>query len=115
MHEVSIIQSILRTLEKEFQPEQIRRIVQIDLEVGVFSNVEPVLLENAFEAVKSVTGKMTDARLHIDVKPIKIYCDACRETSLIDNYTFVCHACRKPCTNVIQGTELLIKRVHFSE
>ncbi len=115
MHEVSIVQSIMRTLEREFGDEDIERIVQIDLEVGVFSNVEPILLQNAFEAVKTTTGKMQHVRLHIDVKPIKVYCPDCQRESLIEDYKFVCHSCQKPCTNIVQGTELLIKRVHFED
>ncbi len=105
----------MRTLEREFGGEDIERIVQIDLEVGVFSNVEPILLQNAFEAVKTTTGKMQHVRLHIDVKPIKVYCPDCQRESLIEDYKFVCHSCQKPCTNIVQGTELLIKRVHFED
>lgn len=115
MHEVSLVRSILNTLEEQFSPEELQQLKQIDLQIGIFANVEPLLMQNAFEAVKETDGRYRQVVLHIESLPIKIYCEDCGVSSLVENYVFVCSRCKKPSNQLIQGTELLIKRVHFDD
>tara|TARA_Y100001949_G_C15716781_1_gene213378 strand:+ start:77 stop:421 length:345 start_codon:yes stop_codon:yes gene_type:complete len=114
MHEVSLVQSIFRTLESEFEEEELDRLSQIDLKVGVLSNVEPILMQNAFSAVTETNNRFKSVKLHIDKVPILIQCDLCGEISQVENYVFKCSN-GHPSKNVIQGEELLIERVHFND
>ncbi len=113
MHEVSLVHSVLNSLEEQFSPEELENLSQIDLAIGVFSNVEPLLMKSAFKAVQDATGKYAQVKLEIESVPIKIYCETCRKETLIENYVFVCGHCKQPNSNLIQGTEMLIRRVHF--
>lgn len=113
MHEISLVRSIFSTLEAEFSSDELTAISAIDLKVGLLSNIQPTLMQNAFEAVTSVEKKFETTKLNIEVVPIEIYCAPCAETSAIQNYKFVCQHCGQPNNNVTQGTELLIHRVHF--
>ncbi len=113
MHEVSIIRSVLNSLEEQFSKEELNKLTQIDMEVGLFSNIEPQLLHNAFEAVREAEGKLPHAKLQITTIPIKIFCESCQTASLIENYKFICSSCGRPNNNLISGTELLVKRVWF--
>ena len=112
MHEISLVRNIFRTLENEFDKEAMERLRGIDLKVGMLSNVEPVLMQNAFEAVTEDMGKFRKVVLHINVVPVKIKCELCHEVSEITNYVFKCSN-GHPTKNIIQGEELLIERVHF--
>lgn len=113
MHEISLVRNIFRTLESEFPAEERQRISAINLKIGLLSNVEPILLQNAFEAViETDNPAYQGVLLNVELVPIEIYCTECERRTLIENYKFVCQ-CGKPNNNVVQGTELLISGVEF--
>jgi hydrogenase nickel incorporation protein HypA/HybF len=112
MHEISIIRSIFKTLEDEF-PGETAAIRGIHLRVGLLSNVQPILMQNAFEAVLEDQRQYAKTTLHIEVLPILVYCDDCDKTTEVLNYKFCC-TCGKPSRNIVQGEELLISKVEFA-
>ena len=114
MHEISLIRNIFSTLESEFSKEELDTMTAIDLKVGLLSNVEPILMQNALAAVTTAEEKYQEVKLHIELVPIEIYCQDCDRNSTIENYKFACASCGKPNNNVVKGTELLIHRVHFN-
>jgi hydrogenase nickel incorporation protein HypA/HybF len=114
MHEISLVRNIFRTLESEFSTEELAKIKTVNLKVGVLSNIEPILMQNAFEAVTSTDSpQYRDIKLAIETVPIEIFCEGCNEKSSIQNYRFVCSHCGKPNNNIVQGMELLIRNVEF--
>ena len=114
MHEISLVRNIFRTLDSEFKPEELSKLSQIDLKVGLLSNVEPILMQNAFEAVTQDEQRFLETKLNVNVVPIIIKCELCGEESEVKNYLFKCKN-GHPTRNVIQGEELLIERVHFDD
>lgn len=115
MHEISLVRNIFNTLEAEFSAEELQNLTAIDLKVGMLSNVEPVLMHNAFSAVTTAEEKFQGVELNVKVIPIKIHCQTCDTHSVVENYKFACSSCGQPNNNVVEGTELLIHRVHFKE
>ena len=115
MHEVSLVRNMFNTLEDSFSPEELQRLSGIDLQVGLLSNIEPTLMQNAFEAVTTAEEKFQDTQLNIELIPIEIHCEHCDSNSRIENYKFVCASCGQPNNNVVKGTELLIHKVHFKD
>ncbi|MDW3197089.1 MAG: hydrogenase maturation nickel metallochaperone HypA [Cytophagales bacterium] len=114
MHEISLVRNIFRTLEAEFREDELDKLNQIDLTVGVLSNVEPILMQNAFEAVTEDQQRFLQTKLHVSVVPIIVKCELCGDESEVINYSFKCRN-GHPTKNVIQGDELTIARVHFDE
>lgn len=114
MHEISLVRNILRTLEAEFAPEELVHLQGIDLKVGQLSNVEPVLMQNAFEAVTQDEQRFQTVDLQVRVVPVLIECELCGVVAEVKNYVFKCPN-GHPSRNIIQGEELLIERVHFSD
>lgn len=114
MHEISLVRNIFRTLESEFEEETLKKLNQIDLKVGLLSNVEPILMQNAFEAVTQDENRFLETELVVNVVPILIECELCGEVSEVQNYSFKCSN-GHPTKNIIQGDELTIERVHFSD
>ena len=114
MHEISLVRNIFKTLEDEF-PGEIQKIRGIHLTVGLLSNVQPILMQNAFEAVLLDEPKYNKASLQVEVLPVLIHCDDCDNDSKVEQYKFVCNFCGKPSKNIIQGEELLISKVEFAE
>ncbi len=115
MHEISLVRNIFNTLEDEFSKDELKRMTAIDMKIGLLSNVEPLLMQNAFEAVTSAEEKYEQVQLNVEIVPIEIYCATCDTHSRIQNYKFACANCGQPNNNVVKGTELLIHRVHFDQ
>ncbi len=111
MHEISLVRNMLRTLQEEF-PDRIDKLVGIYLQVGLLSNIQPILLQTAFEAVLLDEPTYSGARLKVEVLPILIACDACGATTEVQDYHFVCR-CGAPSSNIIQGQEMMISKVEF--
>jgi hydrogenase nickel incorporation protein HypA/HybF len=113
MHEISLVRTIFRTLEDNFSSEELTRVAAIELKIGPLANVEPVFLQNAFNAVvEEDEPRFRDAVLRVNMVPILVQCPDCNQITEVHNYRFVC-SCGKPCSNVVQGNELLIERVEF--
>lgn len=115
MHEVSLIRNIFGALEAEFSSEELAAIEVIEVKVGDLSNVEPVLMQNAFAAVTEAEGRFQGSELRITKVPVTVHCDHCQTESAVHHYKFVCSNCQKPTNNILTGMELLIHRVHFAE
>ncbi|MGF7214718.1 hydrogenase nickel incorporation protein HypA/HybF [Spirosoma lacussanchae] len=113
MHEISLVRTILRTLEDEF-PADMDRVRGIYLKAGLLANVQPILMQNAFQAVVADEPRYQQTSLHVEVLPILIRCDDCGKTTQVQQYRFIC-TCGKPSRNVIQGEELLISKVEFDD
>ncbi len=115
MHEISLVRNIFRTIEDEF-PEKIEQVRGIFLTVGLLSNIQPVLMQNAFAAVLEDEPRYSNTSLHVDVLPILIQCTDrdCNKITTVHNYTFVC-TCGKPSNNIIQGEELMISKIEFED
>ncbi|AEI51962.1 hydrogenase maturation nickel metallochaperone HypA/HybF [Runella slithyformis] len=113
MHEISLVRNIFRTLEEEF-PNDMDRVRRIHLKAGLLSNVQPILMQNAFQAVLEDEPKYQKTSLYVEVLPILIHCNECDKTSEVQQYRFVC-TCGKPSRNVVQGEELLISNVEMDD
>ena len=114
MHEISLVRNIFKTLEDEF-PGEIDKVRGIHLTVGLLSNVQPILMQNAFEAVLLDEPKYNKASLHVTVLSVLVHCDDCNKDSEVQQYKFACAICGKPSKNIVQGEELLISKVEFAE
>ncbi|MFY0255522.1 hydrogenase maturation nickel metallochaperone HypA [Chitinophaga sp. 30R24] len=113
MHEISLVRNIFKTLESTF-PGKMQMIRGIYLRVGLLSNVQPILMENAFQAVLQDMPVYHNTSLHVEVLPILIYCDDCNTTTEVLHYKFAC-SCGKPSNHIVQGEELLISKVEFAD
>ena len=113
MHEISLVRNIFKTLEDEF-PGEIENVRGIHLTVGLLSNVQPILMQNAFEAVLEAEPKYNKTTLHVEVLSVLIHCDECDKTTEVKDYKFIC-TCGRPSRNIVQGEELLITKVEFFE
>jgi hydrogenase nickel incorporation protein HypA/HybF len=113
MHEISIVRNIFSTLEDEF-PDRLLQITRVQVKAGILSNVQPILMQNAFEAVQKDEPKYAGIMLEVQILPILIQCAACDKIIEINNYKFIC-SCGEPSKNIIQGEELMISQVEFAE
>ncbi len=115
MHELSIVNSIMNTLEQEFDEAKLDKLQAIYLKVGILANIEPRLLHNAFTAKHHCGTRFHHVQLHIEPTDIKIQCASCNHITTVKNYRFACEKCGRPSKNLIQGEEMLIHKVEFED
>lgn len=113
MHELSIVKDIFQTLEQAY-PERYEDIIKINLEAGLLSSVQPVLIQNAFEAYILDDPHFRDTELEVSILPIIAYCQKCDARFEVKYHRFVC-ACGEPSDTIVQGEELRISQVTFKE
>lgn len=113
MHETGIVQDMFDTLRDEY-PERYQEIVKIQLEAGLLSNIQPILIQNAFEAYIMEDIRFKDTELEVKVLPILAFCEVCQQSFEVVFHRFVCD-CGTPSTQVIQGEELRITQVTFKK
>jgi hydrogenase nickel incorporation protein HypA/HybF len=111
MHEVSLVKNIFNLLETAYA-DSVGNIRTIVLKVGLLSNVQPILMQNAFEAVQQELPHYKLIKLQIEVLPILLHCEKCGKTTTVQYYKFVC-TCGHPSKNIVQGYEMEISQVVF--
>lgn len=114
MHEIYLIKNIFERIEEEF-PEKSESVSEIHLRVGLLSNVQPILIKNAYKAFVMEYPKYYETKLEVEVLPIIVECDVCNNKTEVKLNRFVCDSCESPCRNIIQGEELYINEIKFEQ
>lgn len=114
MHEVSICQSILKTIETEFDNKDLANVREIHLKVGILSCIEPETLKHVFQYIIADTP-FQNAALHIDMVEVAAECENCGHTFKVEKYKFVCPQCGGAVSNITEGKELLIHKIILEE
>lgn len=113
MHELSIVKDIFDTL-KEAYPDRYEYIEKINIEAGLLSNVQPILIQNAFEAYILDDERFRNTELEVVQLPIIAKCQKCQKDFEVKYHRFVC-PCGEPSTTIVQGEELRINKVTFKK
>jgi hydrogenase nickel incorporation protein HypA/HybF len=114
MHEISVCQSILKTIEGEMEAKDLPNVREIHLKVGILSNIDAELLKHVFEFVKG-ESPFEKAELHVEVVEVKATCPKCGQSVKVEKYKFVCPVCGGPLSNITEGNELLIHKIIVEE
>ena len=93
MHEIYLVKNIFDRIQEEF-PEKYEDVSSVHLKVGLLSNVQPILIQNAYKAYV-------------------IKCEECGEVTEVKQNKFVCGNCGHPTRNIVQGEELYINEINF--
>lgn len=113
MHELSIVKDIFSTLEEHYQAK-IHDVQKVQITAGLLSNVQPILIQNAFDAFIHDNEVYNDMDLEVVVNDIIAHCDTCDKDFKVEFHRFVC-SCGAPSTNIVQGNELFISKVIFKQ
>ncbi len=112
MHEFSIVQSLFELIEEQVALHRAKRVLKVELLVGVLSGVEPHLLELAFETFKEGTHAR-DAELHIQIEKLKVFCFDCMEEFEKKELNALCPKCGGLNTEIRGGRDLLLKSLEL--
>jgi|FaiFalFF_MnMetaG_3_1042247.scaffolds.fasta_scaffold02038_4 hydrogenase nickel incorporation protein HypA/HybF len=113
MHELSIVQALVDTVEAIVRQHGAQRVVRLVVEVGEMSNVIPMYLQNAFRAFREVKPFLAEAELEVRFVPLRLRCKSCGFEFQPQGYRYRCVECSSPHVQVVQGEELLLRDVEL--
>lgn len=108
MHEASVASEILRIVEQAAVQGGVSRVTAITLQIGVFSCIQPDLLQVAFAVVSQGTIAQ-DALLQIEWLPGRAWCSHCRQEYAITFTERACPCCGAVSREIVGGREALVK------
>ncbi|HLY71532.1 MAG TPA: hydrogenase maturation nickel metallochaperone HypA [Puia sp.] len=114
MHEVSISQTIIDSLENEFNEEELDQIRKVHLRVGILSCVEPVILKHVFSMMVA-DGLLQGAELEIELVDVLAFCENCNKEFKVEQYIFICADCGRSSSKILEGKELQIHKIIFEK
>jgi hydrogenase nickel incorporation protein HypA/HybF len=110
MHEMSICEGILLTLEEQSKVQNFNRVKTVWLDIGAFAGVDIQALRFGWEVVTRNT-LAHDSQLMINDIPGQAWCLGCSSTVNINNRYDDCPVCGNPRLQVTGGEELKIKEL----
>lgn len=113
MHELSIVKDIFDTLSAEYGT-RVESVQKIQVTAGLLSNVQPVLIQNAFDAFIATNSEYKEMEMEVGVNDIIAHCDSCDKDFPVSYHRFVCD-CGQPSSTIVQGNELFISKVVFKQ
>ena len=114
MHEVSICQSIVETLEAELEEEQFQKVREVHVKIGVLSCVDPKILSHVFTYIIE-DSPFQKSILHTELVEVLAACEQCKKNFKVEEYRFVCPECNTPSSTIIEGNELTIYKIILEE
>jgi hydrogenase nickel incorporation protein HypA/HybF len=113
MHEMSICQSILRTLEEQALLQHFSRVERVCLEIGPFAGVEVDALRFGFDVIMR-DSLAAGARLEIVESAGEALCQSCAATVPVTQRFDPCPRCGSHQLRITGGEELRIKELEVT-
>lgn len=110
MHELSLAESLIETIEDEARKQGFRRVRRVWLEVGALSGVDPEALRFGFE-VATQHSCAAGAGLEILTAPGRAWCFACNRAVEIAEYYDGCPRCQGHQLQVTGGRQFQLKEL----
>jgi len=111
MHELSVVQSMMKIVEKASKGKEVTKLV---VKIGKMSGVEPYFLKESFDFFKE--GSVChNAEMEIIQTDVKVECYDCNAKSVIEGYDFHCPVCGSEKTKIISGEEMHIEYIEVKE
>lgn len=112
MHETSLIQNLFDVVRENYLDDPNARLTSITLEVGTFSNIEPVLLSEAYQVMKTGT-EFESADLIVKTIITLVECHHCDHRYEPAEFPFLCPSCGQFGGKVIRGDDLIVKHIEL--
>ena len=113
MHEMSIVMSVLDTVQDEVRKHPGSRATKIGLRIGEWSGVDQESLRFCFDSL--VCSEAKPPALEIEYLPRRNRCAACGEVFRLKDFEIVCPRCGNSPTDPVSGDEMDIAFVELEE
>jgi hydrogenase nickel incorporation protein HypA/HybF len=110
MHELGLMDAVIRTVGRIIKDENITHVRKIVLEVGELSGTVPHFITDCYEAVVAGT-QYQDTELVLEIVPGIARCNDCHIEFRIDIEELCCPVCYGKNLTPIEGKDLIIKEI----
>ena len=111
MHEMGIINAMLKTIEKFMEKERLHKVEKIVLQVGELSGVLPRYMQQCFPVAVHKT-RFQDTKLELDIVPGIVKCNGCDLEFNGLKHDMTCPTCsNRHDFRRLSGDELIIKEI----
>jgi len=114
MHEAGIATNLIEAVQQRLAAVPGARVAAIHVRIGELSGVSADALEFAFECLSASTS-LAGAKLVFDLVPLMVECDACGQTTPVEDLVFRCGLCGSERTRVASGRELEVRTLELVE
>lgn len=115
MHELSIAHSLVEIASEAACQANAKRVEAVTLRLGALSGVVKDALLFSYDIVIEDTP-LAGSRLQIEELPVVVYCPDCDVQSTLPGVQqFCCDRCGRPTAQIIQGKELEIISLEYTE
>lgn len=110
MHEVSIMESVIKIVLENAEENNMKKVSKITLKIGELSGVMSDALNFAFSCLSKDT--ITEgADFVIEKVQAMAICDECKIEFKIDHFNKLCPNCKKFSSNIVSGYELYVNTI----
>ena len=110
MHEMSLMQGILDSVENAAREAGAAAVSEIRLSIGQMTEIVPDAMDFAFEALSSGT-LCEGAQLKVTMIEIRSRCSVCAHEFGHDRYHWGCPKCESLATELLSGREMYIESI----
>lgn len=114
MHEMSLVEAVLESLEEMQKNNNWKRINKVTLNIGKMRQVIPEVMEFAYKTATNGTI-LEGSQLEIRSLEMKFVCSSCFREWGEDEMSFVCPFCSSTEVRMVQGMELEINTLEVEE
>jgi len=115
MHELSIVSSVVETVQESLASYPGARVVEVRLKVGALASVVVDSLEFCW-GIATEDTPLAGSRLVVVTVPVVMHCPHCDADVELDGVqSFRCPLCDEPCSDLRQGRELDIESYEIEE
>lgn len=107
MHELAITENIIKICSEEAVKNKAKKVKEIKILVGDLTGLIPESIQYYFDIASKGT-EVEGAKLNIIKMPLKIFCNDCKNTSIVLRGIFTCPECGGSDIKLIGGNEFLI-------
>ena len=112
MHELSLVFSIIKTLERVCKENDVEEVSKVVLELGEVSLVVPKYLEDAWVWARVKKSQhLKKAELEIQTIKAVTFCEDCKKEYETVKYGKICPFCKSQKTYLVKGSEINIKEI----
>ena len=111
MHELGIVVHVINQIEKLAKENNVKKVVELTLEVGEVSGVVKEYFVDAFSWAIKKTEYMKECKLNLVIIQGISYCEDCKKTYPTTEYGKECPCCHGPHTYLVTGKDVMIKNV----
>lgn len=114
MHESSLVTSLLQQVDDLVVANGGGRVVELRIEVGPLSGIEPSLLTEAFHRLRPRTSS-ADASLIVEFVKLTYRCRSCGREQATAELRFICDCCDGDDVDVVAGDGVVLQSISLEQ